>query len=461
MKNQEKKSLKIKSEGYIDKELADILQGIEPADREAMSIASERQAYLVKVPGSLGKLEDMSIRLAGITGKPYGNTVDKQAIILMCGDNGVVEEGVASAPQTVTLMQTINFTKKITGVGSQAKYFGIDLLPVDIGVKLPIPEEYLSDEMTKPRESKGVGACKHLLANRDGDHVDQREIDPNEEELRLVTDHVINRRIASGTKNLAIEPAMTKEEAIRAIKVGSEAVDACLAAGKNIIGVGEMGIGNTTTATAIIGILAPLIQAEYGDNELSDDDGGVKLQDIVSGVDSLVGRGGGLSNEGLSKKREVIKNAIKKYADDIFDKEGFLDPLECVRHLGGFDIAGMTGCYLRAAAKKVPVVIDGVISMAAALLAFSVCPDVIDYMFMSHKSKEGSYGVAAKAFNLVEPGISPMYDLGMRLGEGSGCPIAFKILEAACAVMNNMWSLEDAQVDSEYLEEFRKDGQFN
>ena len=403
----------VKKETKKEKEIINLVSRISPVDSGAMEEAKKRQDYRVKVPGSLGRLEEISIRLAGITGKPYGNEVRNQAIILMCGDNGVVEEGVASAPQTVTLMQTINFTKKITGVGTQAEYFGIDILPIDVGLKLPIPEEYLTDEMG-------------------------------------FTSKVVNRRIANGTKNLAKEPAMSREEAIRAILIGAEAAEACKAAGKNLIGVGEMGIGNTTTATAIIAGIA------------LGKDPGRRVEDLVG---DIVGRGGGLDDQGLAKKKQVIEEALIRYreiysaADSTEGTEtpGILglDPIELLRCVGGFDIAAMTGAYLGAAANRLPAVVDGVISIAAALIAVEICPLVKDYIFTSHKSREGGYALAADLL-----GISPMYDLDMRLGEGSGCPIAFKIIEAATAVINNMKSLDEAQVDGGYLDQFREEGQF-
>lgn len=405
-------------------ELDDYISRIEPADEKAMQEAAERQDDRVKVPRSLGRLEDISIKLAGITGNAYGNDVSNQAIILMCADNGVVEEGVASAPQTVTLMQTINFTKRITGVGSQAQYFGIDLLPIDVGLRLFVPGEYVSDEMT--------------FENK-----------------------VINRRIRNGTRNFTKEPAMTREEAIQAINTGIEAVEACKKAGKNLIGVGEMGIGNTTTATAIIAGLSSDVRETAPWN-------------TYGYVESLVGRGGGLSNEGLYIKRRVIAEGLLKYkkfyslnlkvntrepnSGDIVMEEASpsaIDPIALLRTLGGYDIAGMVGVYLGAAANRIPVVVDGVISIAAAILAVEIEPKIRDYMFTSHKSSEGAYVVAMEKL-----GIEPMYDLGMRLGEGSGCPIAFKIIEAAAAVINNMWSLEEAEVDSTYLEKLRADGQF-
>ena len=173
-------------------------------------------------------------------------------------------------------------------------------------------------------------------------------------------------------------------------------------------------------------------------------------------INEIVGRGGGLSDEGLEIKKHIIAESLIKYKDEISpEKEGVIDPIGLLSTVGGYDIAGMVGVYLGAAIHRIPVVIDGVISIAAALLAVKIAPRAKDYMFTSHKSLEGAYGAASELL-----GIEPMYDLGMKLGEGSGCPIAFKIIEAACAVMNNMSSLEEAKVDAEYLNEFREDGQF-
>ena len=402
------------------RELKDIISQISELEDRAMREARERQDYLAKVPGSLGKLEEISIRLAGITERPWKNDVRNQAIILMCADNGVVEEGVASAPQTVTLMQTVNFTEGITGVSSQAAYFGIDVLPIDIGVKLSIPPRLLADTM--------LG---------------------EEDKIQKL---VVNRRISDGTKNFTKEPAMTREEAIRGIMIGIEAADACKKAGKTLIGVGEMGIGNTTTASSIITVLAAV------DSGLVTSAEDFEKEEVKEGlrdlIERIVGRGGGLSDEGIAKKRAVIEEAIGKYAGLFMTEEG-LDAVELLRAVGGFDIAGMTGAYLGAAINRLPVVIDGVISIVAALIAVAICPTVKDYLFTSHKSKEGGYMIASEIL-----GIEPMYDLGMRLGEGSGCPIAFKIIEAAAAVMNGMKSLEEAQIDADYLDEFREDGQF-
>lgn len=407
-------------------ELKDVIKLIKAPDEISMQAARERQDYLAKVPGSLGMLEEISIKLAGIMGKPYENNVQNQAIVLMCADNGVVEEGVASAPQSVTLMQTVNFTERITGVGSQAKYFGIDLLAVDIGIKLPVPEKYLTEDMLEEGKLSSL---------------------------------VVNRRISSGTANLIKEPAMPREDAVRGIMIGIEAAEACKRAGKTLIGVGEMGIGNTTTASAIIASLyledrlKKTGEIKETGEKVNSSEKSFEENDVREIVEKIVGRGGGLSDAGLQKKKSIIEEAIKKY-EPLYMANG-LDVIELLRTVGGFDIAGMVGVYLGAALHRIPAVIDGVISIAGALLAVRICPAVKNYLFASHKSKEGGYAVATELL-----GIEPMFDLGMRLGEGSGCPIAFKVIEAACAVMNNMKTLEEAQVDAGYLDEFREDGQF-
>ena len=368
-----------------ESKLRDCLAEIKPLDEQAMKDAKERQDYRLKVPTSLGRLEEMSIRLAGITGKVYGNMVDNQAIVLMCADNGVVEEGVASAPQTVTLMQTINFTKRITGVGAQAKYFGIDILDIDVGVKLPIPADRLAEDM--------------------------------------LVDGKIDRRIADGSRNLAKEPALTKTEAIAAILTGIEASNAVCETGKNIYGVGEMGIGNSTTAACIISSFT-----------------GMSAEEVV-------GRGGGLNDESLKKKCKIVAEAVSKY--------DMPDPIDRAAAFGGYDICAMAGAFLGAAINRIPVVVDGYISIAAALLAAEIDPRVKDFMFTSHFSQEPGYKAAVKKL-----GIRPMFDLEMKLGEASGCPIAFKIMEAACAVMNEMKSLDEGQIDSEYLDELREKSLF-
>ena len=309
----------------------------------------------------------------------------------MSADNGVVEEGVASAPQSVTLSQTINFTRRYTGVSSMAKYFGIDLLVTDVGVAMEIPKELYTDSML----------------TEDG----------------RIPVKIVNRRIANGTRNLAKEPAMTREQAVEAMLIGFEAADAAKRSGAQLFGIGEMGIGNTTTSSALLSALT-----------------GAKAED-------LVGRGGGLNDEGLNKKVKIVKDAVNMYC--------MSDPIDKLANIGGFDICAMVGAFLGAAVNRMPVVIDGFISIVAACYARELNPRVVDYMFASHKSYEIGYTIAMDRL-----GLRPMFDLSMRLGEGSGCPIAFKIIETAVATMNIMKTLEEAAIDADYLEEIRRDNLF-
>ena len=380
----------------LNMQLTEVLDSIDEMgdlSEEAMDEAKARQEILAKPTGALGKLEDISIQLAGITGK-LKNNMKKQAVVIFSADNGVVEEGVASAPQSVTLSQTINFTRHLTGVSSMAEYWGINLLVVDVGVKMEIPETLYSDEMAD--HVCGVSGCQKGL-----------------------TQKIVNRRIANGTKNLAKEPAMTHEQALQAVLTGIEAVEAIKRCGYDIFGVGEMGIGNTTTSACVLAALCG-----------------------KTGTD-VVGRGGGLNDEGLAKKIRIVDEATKNLKPD--------QVLDILAAVGGFDICAMTGAFLGAAYYKIPVVIDGYISAVAALAASRLAPKATGYMFGSHQSKEQGYLIAMDAL-----GIKPYFDLGMRLGEGSGCPISFKIIETACAAMNGMATFAEGAIDADYLEEAKK-----
>ncbi|HKK96137.1 MAG TPA: nicotinate-nucleotide--dimethylbenzimidazole phosphoribosyltransferase [Anaerovoracaceae bacterium] len=372
----------------MEQELTELLKDVKSLDETAVKAAKERQDYLAKPPGSLGYLEEISIRLAGITGK-IKNDVKKQAVLVFSADNGVCEEGIASAPQQVTLSQTVNFTRRITGVSSMAKYFDFDLLVVDMGVAMDIPEDLYTNDM---------------IVEENGE--------------KRITKGIVYRSLGKGTKNLFKEPAMTREDALNAIFIGIEAVKSSKECGIELFGVGEMGIGNTTTSSCVLASLTDL-----------------PAKDIV-------GRGGGLDDAGLNKKVRVVEESTKNLSSE--------DPIGIIAAVGGFDIGAMVGAFLGAAIYRIPVVIDGFISANAALLAKTICPEVTNFMFASHKSYEKGY---MKAMNELD--MKPMFSLGMRLGEGSGCPIAFKIIEAASGTMNLMWTLEEASIDADYLEEIR------
>lgn len=356
-------------------ELEKWIEKIKPLDAAAMAAARERQAQLAKPPGSLGKLEDLSVQLAGITGKVY-NSVKKQHLLVFAGDNGVVAEGVSSAPQSVTLSQTINLTRAKTGASTLCKHFGCGITVCDVGVNADI------------REPK-----------------------------------VVNKKIAYGTKNIVSGPAMTKEQVVQAMLTGMELAEQTEA---DVLGIGEMGIGNTTTSSAVLSVL------------------------LDADVEAVTGRGGGITDDSFRKKKEVIKTAI---AVNRPDKADVIDVLAKV---GGFDIAAMCGAFLGAAAARRPVVIDGFISAVAALCAYKLCPDVRGYLIPSHASYEIGYKMAMDAMEL-----EPLFLLGMRLGEGSGCPLAFQILDAACAIINDMATFDQAGIDDSYLEEIREGDKFS
>ena len=355
-------------------ELSDITNAIPPLDAAAMAAARERQAQLAKPPGSLGRLEDLSVQLAGITGKVH-NQIVKKHLLVFAADNGVVAEGVTSAPQSVTLMQTVNLTRHKTGASTLCRHFGCEITVCDVGVNAEIQE---------PK--------------------------------------VLNRKIAYGTQNIAHGPAMKREQALQAIRTGFALAQAT---GADVIGIGEMGIGNTTTSAAVLSVL------------------------LDADVEAVTGRGGGITDESFQKKKQVIKTAI---AINHPDKNDVIDVLSKV---GGFDLAAMCGAFLGCAAKRCPVVIDGFISSVAALCAYKLCPLAVQYFIPSHASYEIGYKLAMDVM-----GLQPIFLLGMRLGEGSGCPLAFEVLRAACAIINDMATFDQAGIDDGYLDEIRQGDKF-
>ena len=351
-----------------------LVRAVQPLDQKAMLAAEAHQARLAKPPGSLGRLEELSVQLAGITGKVH-NELPRKQLLVFAADNGVVAEGVSSAPQSVTMQQTINLTRGKTGAAVLAKRFDCGLTVCDVGVNADICESA-----------------------------------------------VLNRKIAYGTQNICAGPAMTREQALQAILTGAavaEDVDA------DAVGIGEMGIGNTTTSSAVLAVL------------------------LGADVDKVTGHGGGITEESFRKKKAVIRTAIavnRPNRDDVID---------VLAKVGGFDLAAMCGAFLGAAASRRAAVIDGFISAVAALCAVRLCPLVRGYLIPSHASFEIGYRLA-----MEEMTLRPLFDLGIRLGEGSGCPLAFQMLDAACAVMNNMASFDEAGINDDYLEEIRQGDQF-
>ena len=337
-----------------------------------MDAALARQESLAKPPHSLGKLEDLSVKLAGITGRVF-NPVERRRVLIFASDNGIVEEGVASCPQSVTLSQTINFTRGLTGVAVLARHFNTELDVMDVGINADFNQS-------------GVRNCK----------------------------------IAHGTRNFAREHAMTRAQALQAMQVGIDAVRRACDEGIQIIGVGEMGIGNTSTSSAVLSTLLGLAAKE------------------------TVSRGAGINDAAYARKIALIDEAIARWQPDPSD------PIDALSKVGGFDLAAMCGAFIGAAFNRIPVVIDGFISAVAALCAFRLNPLCADYMIPSHASAEKGYRLAMEAMKL-----EPMLLMNMRLGEGSGCPIAFELVAASQSVIRNMATFEEAAIDDGYLTEIR------
>lgn len=343
--------------------LNETLQKITVLNQEAMHEAKERIDNLIKPQRSLGKLEDIAVQLSGITGKLHPS-VDNKAIIVMAADHGVCEEGIAAAPQAVTKMMTSYIANGVSGVCALASQAKADVITVDIGVMEDIDDK-----------------------------------------------NVIKRKVKHGTDNMTKGPAMTKEEAIKAIEVGIEIATDQINKGRNLLGTGEMGIGNTTPSTAIFSVLSSIDPSE------------------------ITGVGANLPKEQLINKINVIKKAIE------INKPNKEDGIDVLAKVGGLDIAGMAGVMIAGAANKVPVVVDGYISTAAALIAATIEPKVKQYLISSHASNEKG---AKTASDLL--GLPTMLDLDMRLGEGSGAALAFNIIEAAAFMNKKMITFEEAGI---------------
>ena len=335
--------------------LKQTLEAIRPTDRVVMAAAQKEIDYCLKPPGSLGKLEDIARQIAGITGKVH-NTISKKAIVVMMADNGVCAEGVAMYPQDITRIGADFVTSGRMGVNFLANYSKADIIAVDIGIQV---------DVDLPR--------------------------------------VHNRKIRYGTANFLKEPAMSREEAIRAIEVGIEVTNTAIDQGYDLLGTGEIGIGNTTASSAVL-------YAFTGAN-----------------IDRVVGRGAGLTDEAFEHKKAVVQQAVRLHRPDPDDA------LDVLSKVGSLDIAGMTGTYLACAARRVPVVTDGLISNVAALTAMRLAPEAIEYMIPSHISFEPG----AKLLKEIT-GLEPMIDMNMRLGEGTGCALVFSIIEAALRMIEEM-----------------------
>ncbi len=337
---------------------------IQPLDADAMRSAEARQAQLTKPPKALGRLEALSIQLAGIKAVPEP-VIDQKVIAVMAADHGVTAEGVSAFPAEVTPGMVLNFVAGGAAINVIARHVGARVIVTDVGVNAD-----LSD-------ASGVR----------------------------------QKKIRMGTANMALGSAMTREECLAAVQVGLELVEEELTLGLDIVATGEMGIGNTTAASAVIAALTG------------------------QPVALVTGRGTGISAEALPAKVAVIERALAVNTPDA------ADPLDVLAKVGGLEIAAMTGVFLGAAAHRVPVVMDGFISAAAALAAVRLCHECVDYILPSHVSIEIGHQVV-----LDELGLTPLFDLQMRLGEGTGAALAMGIIEVAARVLVDMATFESAGV---------------
>lgn len=340
------------------------LPPIPPFDQAAAEAARQRQNRLTKPTGALGRLESLSVQLAGITARPRPR-FQRKAVILMAADHGVASEGVSAYPAEVTPQMVLNFQRGGAAINVLARQAGAQVTVVDIGVN-------------------------YDFAGLPG---------------------ILHRKIARGTANMRREPAMTRAQAEQAVQTGIEVAEEHIRQGVDLIATGEMGIGNTTPAAAITAVMTG------------------------KPVESVTGRGTGLDEAGLARKIEVIAGAIALHRPDP------QDALDVLAKVGGFEIGGLAGVMIAAAAQRVPVVVDGFISGAAALIAAGLKPEIKPFLIASHLSQEIGHRAIWESL-----GLQPLLDLDLRLGEGTGAILAFHLIEAATRILDEMATFDEAGV---------------
>lgn len=345
--------------------LAETLQAIRPLDSEAMAQARARQTRLTKPPGSLGRLEALSVHLAGITGQGRPH-LGRKVVFVLAADHGVVRQGVSAYPQEVTAQMVQNFLRGGAAINVLARTVGASVVVADFGVAAPLP-----------------------------DHPELRSY-----------------RIALGTQDMSCGPAMSRAQALAAVEAGIQLFQQERAQrGAGLVALGEMGIGNSTSAAAIVAVMTGRPVAE------------------------VTGPGTGLDAAGVAHKVAVIERALALHRPDP------AQPLDVLASVGGFEIGGLAGIALASAAARVPVLLDGFISTAAALLACALAPTARDYFIAAHCSAEPGHAIA-----LEHLGLRPLLDLGMRLGEGTGAALTIPMVEAAARLLTEMATFEEAGV---------------
>src|SRR3989339_1847375 len=352
----------------LSKKIEEIVKNIKPLNKILLEQTQERLDSLTKPLGSLGQLEDVAKQIVAIIGKDKPSLKNK-TIFTLAGDHGVVEEGVSAYPKEVTPQMVYNFINGGAGVNVLARHVGAKVVVVDMGVG---------------------------------------------EELQVKSEKLKVKKIGFGTKNFTKGPAMTREEAIKSIEIGIELVEEEVKnGGIDLIGTGDMGIGNTTPSAAIASVICN-IEPE-----------------------KVTGRGTGIDDKALQNKIDVIKRGIEK------NKPDFNDGIDILSKIGGYEIGGLAGIMIAGASYKIPVVIDGFISGAAALIADKISPLAKQYWIAAHSSKEPGHRIMLEYLNL-----KPLLNLGMRLGEGTGSALAMNLIDVSLKILDEMATFESAGVST-------------
>jgi len=363
-------------------ELQPIFSQIAPIDRSWLEKAAMRQDSLTKPPRSLGKLEEIACRMAAIQ-QTLSPRVDRKRVIIFAGDHGITEEGVSPYPSEVTAQMVANFLRGGAAINAVARTARAELTIVNAGVASPIPAIH--------ELSQGI--------------------------------EFVQRPVRKGTRNFLKEPALTEEEALRAILLGCEVAADADSAGVNLIAMGEMGIGNTTSASAVTAALTQL-----------------------SAV-AVTGRGTGVDDEAFLRKQAVVDQGVRLHA------QGSGDAFHILRSLGGAELAGLAGLCLGAAAKRIAVICDGFIACASAAVAVRLCPAVADYLFCGHLSTEPGHAIVLELLDK-----KPLLHLDMRLGEGTGAALAMSVVDAAVRTFTEMATFESAGVSDKQEAAKKADG---
>ena len=357
-----------------ERALDEVLDAIAPPDEAAMALARRRLDGLTKPPGSLGRIEELAVWLAGVTGRPDARVV-RPAIIVAAADHGVTAQGVSAYPVDVTAQMVANFVGGGAAINVLARTIGASVTVVDVGVWSAPP----------PGDVAGAGAAT-----------------------------LVDARIRAGTADMTTGPAMTRDEALAAIGAGRRVAAKAIADGADVIGLGEMGIGNTTAASALTAILT-----------------GASVVDVT-------GRGTGIDDDAWRRKVDVIESAL------VMNRPDTDDPIDVLAAVGGLEIAALVGAAVEAAATRVPVVLDGFITGAAGLVAARLAPAIGPRLLAAHRSAEPGHAVV-----LDHLGLRPVLELDLRLGEGTGAALAIGLLSAACRIRDEMATFESAGVSRE------------